>query len=207
MSTQVGGLSVQGPVGVSKSIEDEIHDFWNTFQSMEYELYTTGFPPLDQPQYSRPSLTPDELEGLSINRATGLTTKYVQIGAWQEYAQNKLARIKGMSLQYENEMKAFAAQFRKKLIRDLTAEHEAGGSNKPFKKPSEETIMQELWTEPKYLTMLRDQQKYEQAKYEMEGHVDSLTREMRIVSRHIEVLKLQQEAGREPVGIPGSMRR
>lgn len=179
---QGGGLQLPKELGISGKIQQEIHGEWDTFGVMQDDLEQRGFGPVGKPDFQRPVLTPDILA--TIN-GSGISELYTKVSAWQAYANDLFSRIRGGITQVQNEMHYLSIELRGGLIR--------ARSNAKEKKPTKDDIQAAIELNPRYKELVLELQKLEQQRFIMEGHVDSLNRMLRVVSRQIELRRQELE--------------
>jgi hypothetical protein len=193
--TQAGGLNIPDAAGVGSRLEQELHNIWDTFDLMELKLTQDGFEPMEKPNYNRPTLAPGMLASANGHQITELHEKF---GAWHSYAANLLSRIRAATTQVDNEMTVLAIRLRKGA---LEASKRAGNKKKPTAKEIEDDVK----LDPRYQELMLEKQKYDQQRFIMDSHVESLTRELRIISRQVEIRRQDLEAntGGRGYGRPG----
>jgi len=190
------GLNIDGSVGLGERLQEELHNVWDTFDDSELKLTQLGFPPVNKPGSARPHIEPG-----TLNRLNGaqLTEIFEQVGAWQDYATNLLSRFRGYLQQIDNEKKVLTARLRQGAIQAAMQSGE--------KKPPEKEIEQNVLLDPRYQELMQEEQKVEQQRFQMEGHVDSLNRQLKLVSRQVEIRRQELEAssGGRGYSAPGKM--
>ena len=197
-----GGLAIDGPVGAGIQVEQEVHDLWNTFDAVECHLIKLGVQPVEKPNYPRPRLAPGLLESGSARDISDLQIKY---GAWHSYIANLLGRVRALNTQVANEMTILTIRLKKDMVQNALANKQ--------RKPSDKQLEVDSKLDPRYQELMLQKQKLEQQIQLLEPHNNDLGRELRIVSRQVELRRQELEhlnpttGNRQPVGthVPGRM--
>lgn len=187
-----GGLRLPAAVGPGDLDAQLMTQSWNTFDDVELELTLMGFPPLEQPKHARPQLT---LEILATPNSREYTDLYLKVEAWHNFAFNTMARIKAILIGYENEQNEIARGIRK----EFAAPDPSGGKKAKVNKSSiEDTIAEH----PRFRELTFEMQKWEQKKIILQSHVDSLDRDLKMVSRQVEIRRQDIDNGRRGSNMP-----
>jgi hypothetical protein len=173
-------LQVEPPAGIGQSAEHEVHSMWDTIDNVLVETMKEGFYPLDTPRYAMPILDPSVLTNFNPDQYAIL---YAQMEGWQSYTASKLAVIDGGLFQCENEMDDIDVAIRTQVRRDCETSGE--------KKPAEAAIKDMVKTNPRYRQLRLYHQQLKQTKNLLQSHFDRLGRGMRLLSRYIEVQKIE----------------
>jgi hypothetical protein len=188
-----GGLQLPPTVGPGFEIESQIEASWNTFEDMELALSQMGFPPVEKPNFNIPQLTPEVLTSPDSKKYTEI---YWQIEAWHTYAFNTMARIKAILVQIVNEQNKI-----ERVIRKEEAQPNADGSSKP--KQTKTQLDDLIANTPRYEELTYEKQKLDQQKQLMQSYVDSLDRDLKLVSRQVEIRRQDIDHGRRATNLPG----
>lgn len=185
-----GGLQVPPNIGVSESAQREIHKTWDTIGDVEADLAMSGFMPMQTPEFECPQVTE---AALTTENSQEYTQTYARQLAWFNYSSQVLARVTAHLLQYENEMDTIEAR----IHVDRRARAKAAGE----KPPSGDTLKQEVLMDPRHDELRRQAQVLKQKKIELQAFVDGIERGLKVISRQVEIRKMEIEQGR--VNIPG----
>jgi hypothetical protein len=195
-------LNAGGQLGISDTEIEHILATWDTFDQSELEITRMGFPPEEKPNFSCPQIVPGTLERLTGDQLTNL---YSQIVAWHGYASNVLMRMKGKEAQIDNSMKVIKAQNR----RNMRAIKQGVGG----KAASKESMDDDLLLNPQFQELMKEGQKLEQQRLQIQAHVDSLDTRRSLISRFVEIKRQELEGGighgsvrTTPARTPGVMR-
>lgn len=165
---------------------DAVHD------EAELELKHFGFGQLPQPQFTCPPLDPKTLSNMDLINYGETHMRYV---AWLNYSENTLAYVKSMLLGIKRQIDELHTKLR--LSFRQTKNPETG---KPFSVDDAKSLAEQ---NPRYLELLREQTKMEQMKLIMESHVESYSKICSVISRHIELRKLEIERMGAGHNVPG----
>lgn len=161
---------------------------WHTIDDVQEESLLRGFPEKVKPEFECPQL---DVETLTSNDSKAYTQKYTELLAWFGYAGELLALIHARVLQLKNMQDILAAEGRKTL-RDLKS---------GVKKPTKEEIEDYLTLNPEYQDVTLQLQRFQQAKLLYDAKVDSIERSLRVISRQIEIRRLDIEQNRTDGGM------
>jgi hypothetical protein len=188
-----GGLTVPKNVGVSETEQQNIHGKWDTIENVENELAMEGFVPMGTPEFECPQVTED---ALTTPDSKEYTTTYARQLAWFNYSSQVLARVTAHLLQIENEMDFIESKLRKQF-REVRRPKESG---KGFDKMSAEEMKDEIRLDPRYSELTLQAQVFKQKKTELSVFVEGIERGLKVISRQVEIRKMEIEQGR--VNIP-----
>ena len=180
------------PLGAGEEQTKTLQQHWNTVDIVEEEIKQQGLSEHPRPQVACPELDVDTLTGTDSRSYTEL---YVHLLAWFAYTSELLAQVQARVLQYENMQDILAAQTRKEA-RDLS---DAAG----VKKPTVEELKDRLLLNPEYLEVMRQLQHYQQSKIMLDKKVESIERSLRVISRQVEIRRLDIEQNRTATTMPG----
>lgn len=184
-----GGLVIPDHIGISDHELAEIQQQHDTFDDVELTLSKLGFNPIEKPQRQCPKLT---AEILATVNTVEYSSAYTQFNSWHSYAHNTLARLKAYRLQISREMDDIARRIR-------MASYKTKGAGKG---PSKEQLSDLVESNPRYMELDLTKLKLDQQIMLTESQVDSLERDLRLISRQIELLRMDHENGRTEHNIP-----
>lgn len=179
-------------IGAGEEQKSAILSHWNTADSVEEDIERKGFKDKTEPDFECPEI---DLETLTGPDNRQYTTMYVRLMAWFGYSSEMLGKTQVRILQYENMLDVLTANTRRQ-VREVT---EAVGG----KKPTAEALQDQLLANPEYLDVLRELQRYKQARILLEKKVENIERSLRLVSRQVEIRRLDIEQNKTSVGMPG----
>jgi len=186
-------LRLPQALGPGEMEEELITQSWNTFDDIELELTMMGFEPLEKPKHSRPQLT---LEILATPNSREYTEIYLKVEAWHNFAFNTMARIKAIMIGLQNEQNDIARSIRKEA-----AAPDPQGAKKP--KANKASIEDLIEDHPRYRELTFMMQQYDQKKIILQSHVDSLDRDLKMVSRQVEIRRQDLDNGKRGGNISG----
>lgn len=165
---------------------------FSTMDSVQTTLTKWGFPlTTEPPAFAAPEVS---AEHLTTDFNKDYTTMYAQQLAWLNYTAPLLAHVKGMLLELDNAIKDLETQMRKSLR----------GKNKSLdrtEKLSEKDIEDLLWLDPDHKRLTIEQQQFEQMRLRLQSHVESMENNMRVISRQVEIRKLEIDNSRTSNGM------
>lgn len=188
-------------IGAGEEHKRSVMQHWNTADEVAEDLAAKGFKDLTEPPFPQPELNLDTILGTDSRDYTGA---HLQLLAWYNYTSELYGKIQIKVLQYENMLDILSAQTRKQAKEQIDTTRELTGDKK--EKATASTLQDKLLTNPEYQEVLRDLQRYKQAKILMEKKVDILERSLRVVSRQVEIRKLDIEQSRNNHNMPGRSR-
>lgn len=183
-----GGLRIPSIVGPGAEEEEGTHNKWDTFDDVELEMTMMGFPPVPMPSYTCPELTSDMLTTANSKK---YTETYQQMESWFNYAANTLARMKALQLQIANEMNKIG-----RLVKEGAPVDDKG------KKPSVGTLIDMVENHPRYEELKLEDQKWEQKKQILQSHVVRLEKDLKLLSRQVEIRRQENDMGNRGSGRP-----
>lgn len=173
-----GGLRVPRTHGVGDQESTEIHNRWDTFSTVKKMFEDLGFGPKTEPQFACPILTADKL---TTPDSRSYTETYVELLAWWSYAAEKLSNVKAEVLQVANEMDYIEATTRIRMRAT------------PGKKPSKEQVDDQLVLDPRHTELKLRRQELSQIRELLDTRTEEIERSLRVVSRQVEIRRLDQE--------------
>lgn len=183
-------LGKKMPIGVGAQEAQSIQKRWDTASESDDRVIGTGLADHRQPSFTCPDL---DTETLTTPDSRTYTETYVRILSWFSYASELLANVQIRVVQYENMIRILTAQTRRRQ-REVVAN---GG-----KKMTEEEMQDLLYTNPEYQDILLELQKYKQMKTLMEAKVESIERSLKVISRQVEIRKLDIEQQKNANNMP-----
>jgi len=175
-------LQVEPPAGIGQAAEQDVHGTWDTIDQVLIDSMKEGFYPMETPRYAMPILDPSALTSFNPDQYAIL---YSQMEGWQSYTSSKLAIVDGGLLQCDNEMDDIRVAIRSGVRRDCEKSGE--------KKPGEAVIDDMVKSNPRWRQLRLYHQQLKQSKNLLQSHFDRLGRGMRLLSRYIEVRKIENE--------------
>ncbi len=175
-------LDVQAPTGLGAHAEAQLHEKLETLDVMMLEVMKEGFMPSSRPAYAPPIIDAAWLTELTPARYHELTT---QLSAWKTYAEELINTVKCGLEECETELKLLTPAIKKRIreVAELNRE----------KKPSEDTIKDAVLTDPRFIEITRREQMLTQKLLLVEPHAERYGRDLRIISRALEMRR--QELG------------
>lgn len=165
-------------LSVGAEEQQQIAERWTTFARAEAELAAWGFEPEARPLCTRPRVTADDLNTPDSRQ---YTTLYVQVEAWHTYAINAHARLKGVLLETQNQLKDLEVEIKSAAVREAAARKE--------KKPAKDILDNLPKTHPRWKELTAYAQELRQKDMLMTSYVDSISRDLALVSRQVEIRK------------------
>lgn len=184
-----GGLQIPQNVGLGQTIEQQTHSQWDTHDAVVREIGMRGLMPTEMPENQCPVVT---AEMLTTADSTLYTTKYAELLSWYTYTSDMLAIVTSQLLQTTNEMDMIEARMRNQFREDMK-----NGSVKMSAKEIEDVIE----VDPRHAELRLWKQKYQQYKTIIGTHAENIERSLKVVSRQVEIRKLEVEQNR--TNIPG----
>lgn len=186
MNEHRGGLRIPVTGGMSASQEEDVHKTWDTIPEVEAELTRRGIGKRFEPEYECPFIEPGSLITLSSH---DYSTLYEKLLGWYGYIAEILAWYKSEVLQSENEMKYVEVVTKKNLM-------ESG------KKVTVVQMNLAVESNPRYIELKLINQKAAQLAAITQGRLNTIEANLKTVSRHIEIRRLEQEGNRTSSNIP-----
>jgi hypothetical protein len=174
------------PIGLSEDREVQVHDRWSTIEKVRKRLASRGMvirdepPPFPIPEVTTTLVDTDNQEYLRTN---------AQYLAWLNYIMPHIALVEGMLLEIGNEKAHIEALYRDQARRS--------DEDKPAsKKTSKEETADNTLLDPRYIELLQAEQELREERDLLDCTKEGLSRAMRVISRHIEVKKLDADVNR-----------
>lgn len=178
------------------AIDDEtkrLSNYWNgVHDEAEFEISNLGFPRMQQPGFTCPPIDPKALSNMDLIQYGEAHMRYV---AWLNYSENTLAYIKSMLLGIKRQMDELHNRLRLEFRRTNNPE-----TGRPFSVDDAKALAEQ---NPRYIELLRDRTKLESMKELMDSHAEAYGKITAVISRHIELRKLEIERQGTGNNIPG----
>lgn len=174
----------------------ETHELANTWEKVHdqatFELYHMGFPPIQRPDFTCPILDPEALTKADLHSYAEMHARFAR---WHTYAEYTFARIQSILLGIKREIDQLQAQ-----LKIYYADYKNPVTGKVYSIEDRKALAD---NNPRYVELLLDQTKFEQMKAQIEPQVNGLSKAAGLISRHIELRKLDIESGRVGNNMPG----
>lgn len=177
------------PLGAGREQAQKVSEAWNTVDSVQEEVHLRGLVDHEKPAFVCPELTADML---TTTDSKSYTETYAHLLSWFTYATEIYAVVQATILELENIKDILGAESRKNA-REI---HEG-----TKKKPTKEELADRLLLNPEYQDVIKKLQRFQQAKLLFQAKVESIERSLRVVSRQVEIRRLDMEQNRTQTGI------
>ena len=188
-------LPVDLAIGPGAAVEQAISTKWDTIQEIEEQVIARGFPDKTKPKDDCPELTGDLLTTPDSRHYTDM---YVLLLAWFNYSNELLAQARARIIQYKNMRDILAAEGRRVVRKQL-----ADDPDPKKKKLTVQEFEDKMLLNPEYQHVLFELQKTEQMEITMTARVESIERSLRVISRQVEIRRLDLEQARNEHNMPG----
>jgi hypothetical protein len=176
---------------LSDADETYIHNAWGTMVKVLERLRAKGvLLPEAPPSFPIPEVTSTLVEG-DNQEYLKTNSRYL---AWLNYLLPHLALVRGVLLEVSNEKTNIGA-----LYRQSTKEADTRAGRK---KATKEEIDDAITLDPRYIELTQIEQEMSQEKYLLEAKLEELERTLRVISRHVEVKKMDMEMNKVGLGLP-----
>lgn len=192
-----GGLNLPDVLGASVEDSEAIAKKWDTAEAARKYTRDAGFPEPERPSFGMPKLSPEELN-TPDNRS--YTEKYGRFHAWLCYATPFLAEIKVDLLQLANQKSRIA----------LAIKEQVRAQNANLLKAdriTEAQLKDKTELDPTYTRLSAQEQELIQKRLLVESYVDTINETMKIISRQIEIRKMELGGGQQTENMPGRGRQ
>lgn len=180
----VGGIgALPTVVGLPATEEKEIHQVWSTHEKVFDELRALGITFPEAPKEPRITLTE---RALSTENNEEITLMTARANAWFGYLKSLYAQIRSQLLQRENEKEFLISEVRSRVRKDI--------KNGTATKMSKEEIDDEVNLTPRLKELTLEIQEWSQKKMMVESIMDTEERNIRVLSRQVEVNRQELEA-------------
>lgn len=189
MSDKALRLDVRVPMGVGNEKKESVIERWSTYSHVEGTVTALGLGELHQPQSECPMLTAEMLNETDSNR---YADNQQWVSSWLNFSTELLARVEAQMLEYENMLLVLTAET-KRSYRELNQVEGA-------KKVTVDELNQKLVLSPEYQSVKHLLQQHEQKKLLLRARVDTLDSMSRLLSRRIELTKIDINSQRSADG-------
>lgn len=176
-----GGLAAPTSLGISMTELEAILSKFDTQNAVEQDLKHMGLTDEKKPAFELPEITP---EALTTTDNTQYTTLYSQQLAWQNYLSPIVAKVCSGLLQAENQMVLIEAAIEKRL----KAQNKLRTKEEKLDKND---IKNEVLNDPIYQEAMLEAQRLKQYKLRLEAMTEIAGRNLRVISRQIELKKME----------------
>jgi len=180
-----GGLKVPNMVGLGEAEQQQAHSEWSTFEDVDIQLMRDGIMQVEKPTVDCPRLDKEQLTTLDEHR---YGTIYSALMSWFAYMSDILARTKAKQLEVENEMAYVSASMKLGAIAAAQSANE--------KKPSDVLLKDMIIVDPRYKALGIQLQNITQMRQVLEPQVVLLDHNLKMVSRQIELKRIEMEKQR-----------
>jgi hypothetical protein len=171
---------------------DQFNRYWeNTHPEAEFELAHLGFSHLERPRFTCPTIDPQRLTSADLS---SYATMHAQMQAWHNYAENTLSIIESMLITVRRQMEQLLPQLKIEYGRVKNP-----STNRRYNIDDRKALAENT---PRYIELLRNKTKLEAQQKLMESYAKGLGRDCALISRHIEIRKLDMEQGRTGQNMP-----
>lgn len=180
-----GGLRAPSMIGLGETEQQQAHNEWSTFEDVDIQLMREGVMPVDRPTIPCPHLDKEQLTTLDEHR---YGTIYSALMAWFAYLSDGLARTKAKQIEVENEMAYIAASLKLGAI--------AAAQTSEEKKPSDVVLKDMIQVDHRYKELGIELQGITQRRQVLEPRVVLLDHNLKMISRQIELKRIEMEKQR-----------
>ena len=188
MNDGVGGLTTPDVVGPSASQEEDIHELWSTFEEIELMMTKSGFDVINKPQVSCPEIT---AELLTTSNTNLYTEAYAAIQAWYNYAYHTMSRLDAKLIEVDNERGDID-----RSLREQAQGTKITGANGKLRQMKAEEVKTMIASNPRVRELTLENQRLNQQKMLLDGHLKKLGRDLKLMSRQIEIRKEDKDGWR-----------
>ena len=175
-------LNIEAPTGLGEQAESQLHSIFETLDDVMISVMKEGFMSSGRPQYAPPVIDPTWLTELTPERYHLLTAS---LSAWKTYSEELINTLECGIEECDNELKLLGPAIRKNVRLTAKANEE--------RKPNEDAIKDEVLTNPRYIQLTQRRQVLVQKKKIVEPYAARYGRDLRILSRALEMRR--QELG------------
>jgi len=170
----------------------ELTKYWEgTHDEAEFEVHHMGFPRLQRPAYTCPTLDPKALSQMNLVQYAETHLRYV---GWMNYAENNLAYVKSMLVGVKRQMEELSNRL--KVTYATTKNPNTG---RPFSVDDRKLFAD---SNPRYVELVRERTKLESMRDLSESQYLALKETAAVISRHIELRKMDIESMRTGNNMP-----
>lgn len=198
MSTEGRNLRLPAtlPLGPGQEVSKTVSQKWDTIDDQLADMHVRGLVSRDPPQQACPELTSDML---TTTDSKSYSETYALLNSWFGYVSEVYAQVQATVLQLENTQEILEAEGRR-VARTIAGEE---GSGKKTKGPTKEELSDKLLLNPEYQEVKLKLQRYKQSQLLFKAKLESIERSLRVVSRQVEIRKLDQDQTRIGSNMPG----
>ncbi len=180
----IGGIGALPPVvGLPAHQEEAIHREWDSYDRVYGELIALGITFPEAPKEARITLTE---RALSTEHNDEITMMTARANAWFGYLKSLYAQIRSQLLQRENEKDFLTSETRSQIRKDI--------KDGIAPKLSKEEVEDEVNLNPRIRTLTLEMQALMQKKMMVESLMDTEERNIRVLSRQVEVNRQELES-------------
>lgn len=196
---QPGGLHLPRDVGTAQSVAAAVESRWgSTIARVNNRLQQQGFYDVTMPDVHCPEVTTDILLTTDVRT---YTVAYEGLLRWFNYTGVLYARIRATLLGVENEMDTIASK-KRTLLREYNRKLEKTQKKDVVNADEMEDIINE---DVVYSDLKLQKQELMQAKIQLEARVEGLERSLRVVSRQVEIRKVESMGGNRAQNMPNPL--
>lgn len=178
-------------IGLGESANVELRRQWDTLTDVETELLREGFTPMAKPLCGMPTVTE---EMLTTPNSQAYTQMYAEQYSWFSYSSYLLALVTASLLQVRNRLD-YVESLQRRQLRD-----ESKLSKEKVNAADLDMLIKQ---HPEYKELKIEEQRFTQRKGMLSTYVESLESGMRIISRQVEIRKIDFEGTRNEANMPG----
>lgn len=179
----------------AQEIYNKTHELARQWESVhdeaESELYHMGFHRVAKPEFTCPILDPQALTKADLHSYAEMHARFQR---WHNYAENTQSYVDSMLIGVKRQIKQLEARL---LL--MYAGYKNPSTGKPYSVDDRKMFVE---NNDRYTELLRDQTKLEQMKVQLESQVNGLSKSTALISRHIEIRKLDMEGDRVGHNMP-----
>lgn len=169
-------LSVNIPLGLGQSHEDNTHNAWDSADSAFAFMAVKGINFSAKPDFDPPII---QLNTYTIIEGAEYSTLMARTDRWFDYLRGLQAEIEGRLIPVRNEMDILAVDMRAAIRNQVEAQ--------VIKKPSETEIKDTIKLSPRYRELLYLEQNLEISLKQVQYKVESLERTAKGLSRQVTI--------------------
>jgi hypothetical protein len=189
----VGSVRLQNnlPIGAGQTAAENIRSRFSTVAEVTQNLRETmGYVPQTTPQFACPMLTAEMMTTVDWN---SYSVNYVTFKVWWDFYREKLAEVTNMVLQHKNMLTMIEVRT-KKAVREIA---EATGE-----KLTVERLKDRVLENAEYQDVMLELQRWQHAKELVEAKFESLDKSMFMISRQVEIRRVDIEQHRVANNMP-----
>ena len=197
--TAHGGLNLGGVVtGVGESAAKKIEQEWDSFPGvMQYLETQLALVPAAEPEFACPIL---KVEDLTTTDGKAYTEVYMQKVAWYGFYTEHKAKHDAIVLEIEAKMGVIETRIR----RDMRKNHKVTTGKGEAKAPPENLMQESVDSDPHYLDLKKKLVTHKQTLKLLNARVENLDREIKLMSRQVEIRRQELDNHRSPGAVRGN---